>query len=936
MKRRDFIKIMSVTSGATLVGSCGLERQTEKLIPYLVPPEDGIVPGEAVYIASTCTECPAGCGISVRVRESSPVKLEGLRGHPINEGTLCMRGQASIEHLFHPQRIRTPLRRNGRDGFDEISWESAYEYLFNALRIARDEPASAAAERSNVYLSGKTTGTLSGLIDRFCRRLNIERVPECELFSYGAIREANRNLFGEPHVPDYRIEEADFLLTVGADIFETFGSPVTNANRFGMRGKTRHSAWYHVEPHLTLSGLQADHRLSLRPGSEPYLLLFLLERLAGAQNGWMQQLPDISLETASARTGLTAGDLTDIGERLRHASNPLVIAGGVSTGHEAGYEAAFLTALLQWRTGMVGRTVDFSRAQDHGAMGTLKDLSDVCGRLQEGKIGVVFLSRTDPLSFCGGVCDLGEALKKAAFRVGLSEMMNDTMRACDLVLPLSHSLESWGDATPKRNLLTLIQPAVQPLFDTRMEGDVLLDIMKHAALEDPGLTYQKLLFETWSQDLGANNVEAFVEKGFSERRQAEKPVTLNERAAEEFVRRTVLRDPADGTVLVVAPSLRFYDGRSAQLPLMNEIPDPLATVSYGQWLAVSAGDADALGLRNKDEVKISAGKWTAALPALIQPGLQEGVLMIQQGSPAVPLGADAHSGEAVRLLRRISVEKTGKSVAIPVLSGSSSQEGRGVIPHKDAHRHAQEEHTNYPEPDYPQYRWAMAIDLDRCIGCSACVAACYIENNIPLTGKNEHLKGREMSWLRIEPYFDGGSGAAHRFNTHFLPMMCQHCDYAPCEPVCPVYAVYHNPEGLNAQVYNRCVGTRYCSNNCPYKVRRFNWFDHRRQAHLDRIKNPDVSKRGRGLMEKCTFCIQRIRKAKDTAKDEQRNVADGEVVPACAQTCPTRAIAFGNLLDESSTVYQWAHSPRAERVFEHLGTGPAVFYLSRKGSEHDA
>jgi Fe-S-cluster-containing dehydrogenase component len=336
-------------------------------------------------------------------------------------------------------------------------------------------------------------------------------------------------------------------------------------------------------------------------------------------------------------------------------------------------------------------------------------------------------------------------------------------------------------------------------------------------------------------------------------------------------------------------------------------------------------------------VLLTAGKWTARLPVVVQPGLQRGVMTIQQGSNAIPLEADKRSGEAVCLLRNASIQKTGAVVSLPVLSGSKSQEGRGVIPHKDAHHpHVEGEHSNYPEPEYKEYRWAMAIDLDRCIGCSACVAACYVENNVPLVGKKEHLKGREMSWLRVEPYFDGGRNAmADRSNTHFLPVMCQHCDYAPCESVCPVYAAYHNPEGLNAQVYNRCVGTRYCSNNCPYKVRRFNWFDHRREAQLDRIKNPDISKRGRGLMEKCTFCIQRIRKAKDTAKDEGRRVRNGEVLPACAQTCPTQAIVFGNLLDESSTVYKWANSPRAMRVFEHLGTSPGVYYLRRKGMKHE-
>jgi molybdopterin-containing oxidoreductase family iron-sulfur binding subunit len=247
------------------------------------------------------------------------------------------------------------------------------------------------------------------------------------------------------------------------------------------------------------------------------------------------------------------------------------------------------------------------------------------------------------------------------------------------------------------------------------------------------------------------------------------------------------------------------------------------------------------------------------------------------------------------------------------------------------HEPAREDITFYPEPKYPNYRWAMAIDMEKCVGCSACVAACYLENNVPMTGEQQHRRGREMSWIRLEQYYaeDGSSG-------DFVPTMCQHCDYAPCEPVCPVYATYHNDEGLNVQVYNRCVGTRYCMNNCSYKQRRFNFFSYEHRPHpLDLMTNPDVSMRGKGMMEKCTFCVQRIRKARDVAKDEKRTIQEGEVVPACAQACPGKAIVFGNLLDKSSEVYQWAHHPRSTRLLEELGTSPGVFYLG-KGNRHDA
>jgi Fe-S-cluster-containing dehydrogenase component len=289
---------------------------------------------------------------------------------------------------------------------------------------------------------------------------------------------------------------------------------------------------------------------------------------------------------------------------------------------------------------------------------------------------------------------------------------------------------------------------------------------------------------------------------------------------------------------------------------------------------------------------------------------------------ALPL---ATNGEEQSVLALESVRVTGAKAELPVLSGGMRAEGRGILPeHKHEHGEKHANDSLYPPHEHKHYRWAMAVDLDRCTGCGACVAACYIENNIPVAGPKEHLAGREMSWIRIEPFVNDHG------EYELLPMMCQQCDHAPCEPVCPVLATYHNPEGLNAQVYNRCVGTRYCANNCPFKVRRFNWISH----PLENPTNPDVSRRPRGVMEKCTFCVHRITKAKDRAKDEKRLVRDGEITTACAQTCPAQAIVFGNMMDEHSRVHQLAHEKRAYRVFEELGTQPAVYYL--KTTKHEA
>ncbi|HET6463179.1 MAG TPA: 4Fe-4S dicluster domain-containing protein, partial [Candidatus Krumholzibacteria bacterium] len=405
-----------------------------------------------------------------------------------------------------------------------------------------------------------------------------------------------------------------------------------------------------------------------------------------------------------------------------------------------------------------------------------------------------------------------------------------------------------------------------------------------------------------------------------------------------------------GAVLMIAPSIRFYDGRSAELPLLHEIPDPLTSVTWDDWVSVGPETLGKLGARDEDELELRGEGWSLKLPVRTQPGLGADVFMVQRGVAKPTLGFSRLSGEVISVAD-VTVAKTGMRTRVAKTSGSNYEEGRGIVPghaprHFNGHpiegeehehaEHKREDVTFYPLPKYPNYRWAMAVDLDKCTGCSACVAACYVENNVPMTGREQHLKGREMAWIRLEQYYDKETGSGD-----FVPAMCQQCDYAPCEPVCPVYATYHNDEGLNAQVYNRCVGTRYCGNNCPYKQRRFNFFEWGKRPHpLNLMTNPDVSVRNKGVMEKCTFCIQRIRHARDVAKDEKRGIQEGEITTACAQACPGKAIVFGNLLDENSEVHKWANDPRSHRMLEELGTSPGVFYLSKpngKGNgEHGA
>ncbi len=941
MDRREFLRWMGVASGASVLAGCDLSRKSEKLIPYLVPPADGVIPGDATFVATSCTECPVGCSVTARIRDERPVKVDGTAGHPVNDGALCIRGQASLNRLYHVERIRQPLMQDGSGTFAPATWNQALAKVAQALKTTNGE---------HVFLSGRTSGSLSTLIDEFAQRLNVRRLPEFELFSHAAIREANRSLFGVAAIPSLNLDRADVVVTVGADVLETFGHPVAFARALSRKHDSKdHFAWFHVEPHASMTGFKATERVSVKPGTEGYFLAYLLHALAQGRSldarasAHVASVPAVSLERASETTGIARESLSKITDAMRHAHAPLLVAGGVSVGHDGGLDVARIAALIQFIMNMNGRTVDFARAIDYSRVGSLADIDRLRARLDAGQVGTALVFNVDVVERLSNGDAFAQSLGKASFLVGVGDILNSTLAQCDVVLPLSHAYESWGDVEPVAGVVNVIQPAIKPLFDTLSDGDVLLRILSEMGAV-PETTYQQYVMDRWVREYGAAAAD-LVKRGYIETGVNASSMSLRE----PDHRYTFDAAPPKTPALVIAPSPRWYDGRSAELELLKEIPDPLSTVSWDPWVSVGLETAASMGIGDGDEIELRVGDSTTKLPARRQPGLQRDVFMIQNGIANPVSGWSRTSGEANTIVSDLAVRATGRKLPTTILSSSLFEEGRGVVPgshpeHFGALKKIQEEHAHgghefkhedvsfYPLPDYPTYRWAMAIDMDKCVGCSACVAACYTENNIPMTGREQHVRGREMSWIRIEPYYaEDGSELST------VPTMCQHCDYAPCEPVCPVYATYHNNEGLNVQVYNRCVGTRYCSNNCPYKQRRFNWFSYEHRPHpINLMTNPDVSMRGKGIMEKCTFCVQRIRKARDVAKDEGREIREGDFTTACAQACPGGAIVFGNLLDEKSQVHQWAHHERSTRLLEELGTGPAVFYLKKKGGEHGA
>jgi molybdopterin-containing oxidoreductase family iron-sulfur binding subunit len=566
-----------------------------------------------------------------------------------------------------------------------------------------------------------------------------------------------------------------------------------------------------------------------------------------------------------------------------------------------------------------------------------------------------------------------EQIRRAGTVVYLGTMMDETAELADWFLPIDSPLESWGEYEPVRGICSLMQPTMSRLYDTRNAGDILLSVAKSAGRAltwdgnaIPAASFEESLHARWKR-LAADHApdETFehfwkesVRRGFFEHSQvsAESQVKLASSGVELSPLSQTWPTVSDDTFELWAwPSPLLFDGRVANRGWLQEAPDPLSTIVWGSWIDMNPGRAPRMGISQGDIIELDTAVGKIRAPVRFTDDVHEAVAAIAFGQGHTALGRNAAqrganafmllgATDSAHMFGTAKLHRAGGNTAAIATCATDDQHHREIVQWVDfgivaAMKPGEGNQLRLPLPEgydpkhdlydphtYPNHRWAMAVDLDRCTGCGACGVACYAENNLPVMGHEQAGRGRIMAWMRVVPYRDDKDTK----RAGFIPMMCQQCDAAPCEPVCPVFASVHNDEGLNAQVYNRCIGTRYCSHNCPYKVRRFNWMNTKWEPPLDRQLNPDVSVRCRGVMEKCNFCIQRIREVEQLAKRENRPVRNGEVKPACVQTCPTRALIFGDLMDSKSRVADLTrHDPRRYHVLEELNTKPAVTYLQR-------
>jgi len=996
LDRRDFLKSAGFAIGAAFAAGCH-RAPVDEAVPFLSQPE-AVVPGKAVWYASACSACPAGCGTLVKTRDGRPIKLEGNPDHPLSRGGLCALGQASLLGLYDSLRLEAPL-----DDGDTTDWAGADREICAAL-----ERVAARGGRLRLLTGSLTGPTERAAAQRFLADWRARGADTAWVtydgLSSSAIRQAHERTHGRGVLPRYRFDRADVVVSFGADFLGTWISPVEHTAGYrtprpaGIDGSPtlpRPRRHVQLEARMSLTGTNADRRVPLAPGETGLAITHLAERVsrrAGTDLGFGE------LEAAPLDEAL----LDELADELWNARGASLVVSGSQD-----VEVQALVNLLNEMLGNVGETVDLERPSAQRT-GDDRRLAELLDELRRGAVDAVVVSGVDPVAELPGGEDLAAALGRAELSVSLADHRTATAAACRFVCPEPHFLETWRDLEPVPGVAVVAQPTIRPLGDTRPLIESLAAWSATRSGTDDGSAevpsaYRQIqdhwrahVFprRTGRKPYPSGDFQSFWDRAVHdgvarvdpliglEQGTADRPGSFRAEAVRPVA--TASRPALGRFDLVLYPEVGILDGRGAENPWLQELPDPVTKVTWGNVASLSPAAADELGVRDGDLVGLSldGDLRTLELPVRVQPGQHDRVVAVALGygrigtarfsgvgpqwiekRPTVdtgqPVGIDASpwlrlEGGALRYQRTgLAVHSTGRRRELATTQRYDRLEvparlGR-LVEHGDQPREAARtlglaallagendgqptedgaEHraTLWAEHRYDGHHWGMIVDLAACTGCSACVVSCQAENNVPVVGRDEVVREREMHWLRIDRYY---TGSGERVSAIYQPMLCQHCDNAPCETVCPVLATVHSSEGLNQQIYNRCVGTRYCANNCPYKVRRFNWFDY---PHEDRLQNmvlnPDVVVRSRGVMEKCSLCVQRIQEQKIEAKTAAKPLEDGAIRTACEQSCPARAITFGDLGDPESRVARLAHDRRAYRVLEELNVKPSVAYLA--------
>jgi molybdopterin-containing oxidoreductase family iron-sulfur binding subunit len=976
--RRRFLTLMGASLALAGVGGCSVRPAPEiPLAPYVRAPEE-LVPGRPLFFATAMTLGGAGVGLLVESHMGRPTKVEGNPQHPASLGATSPQHQASVLGLYDPDRSQTVTRLG-----QTATWDRALRELRQAL--AGQEKRKGADLR--LLTETVASPTLASQIDQL-----LKRFPQAKWHQYEPLRSAAAYqgavaAFGRPVNTLYDFTKADVVVSLDADFLDCApGNLRYVADFMGRRrvrtsekdaGSARMNRLYVIETSLSCTGAKADHRLAVRSRD--------VEPLARALAATLHAGPPAAAAAHEKWFAVAAKDLQE------HRGRCLVLAGDRQPA-----AVHLLAHAMNERLGNVGQTVLHTEPVVARAEDPLESIRALADDLDHGRVELLLMLGGNPAFDAPAELDFGRLLQKAGLRAHLSLYQDETSRLCQWHLPETHYLEAWGDTRAYDGTATITQPLIKPLYHGKSAVEVAAALL--GTNQRPGSDVVKEhWYNTWKKDKSAGDFEEFWQASVHDgvvanTRAATKTVPL-QKGWEQRLGPWPGEQREGGYELLFLGDPAVYDGRFANNGWLQEMPRPITRLTWDNAALLSPRTAKELGVTlgayahggehggfHQPVVELTLGGRTLRLPAWVVPGQADGSVVVHLGygrQSAGNLGGNAEhpvGGNAYALrtsanmwfANGLTVAVTAKRYLLACTQEHQLMENRRAVRsaplakyHQEPKFATHEERKHHDElqkkvglgeekrvplklyesplktdPPKNVQRWAMSIDLTTCVGCNACVVACQAENNIPVVGKNEVSRGREMHWLRVDRYNAGPYESPTEF--YFQPLPCQQCEQAPCEYVCPVEATVHSADGLNDMVYQRCVGTRFCSNNCPYKVRRFNFYFYADWATESRRLqyNPDVTVRSRGVMEKCTYCVQRLRHAQIEAQKEDRPVRDGEVLTACQAVCPAGAIVFGDMSDPKSTVARWKDAPLNYTLLEELNTSPRTTYLAGLTNPH--
>ena len=978
LSRRKFIALLSASAALAGAG-CSDYRDKGEIIPYNVKPEE-VTLGKPNYYASTCNGCVQNCGIFIKTREGRPIKIDGNPDHPVNKGKICAKGEASILNLYDPSRLQFPLVKQGGI-FDKASWETVDSQIKNILDSIEGSEIAIVTHRTN-------SPTTKRLFDEFQTKYPSTKIYSYDVFHNEVKNSAWKKCYSGDVFPLIKWNEANIILSLEGDFLGVEGNVIEQMRLYSARKDVNDvksfNRLYVAEGNMSLTGMNADYRFRLRPDNQLAFVLSLLNELIVKKNisanavdaNIKNVITPFSLKDFASQNGLEYKKLSLLINDLVANRGSAIVYAGRALDEQTQVAVNLLNDILG--NTKLYRTDKIDIAQT--VYSSDEELKNLVLSMKNGKIKTVIHFDANPVYHLPVVLGYEKALSNVPNVITLSEFENETAYASNIVLPISHSLESWGDFNVRTGVYSLQQPVISPIYTTRQKEAILLNWISGNPKNYSEKLYLDYLKKNWQENIFPKISSPFTFEKFWVGALHDGVITSKEEAKiklsfapDSFNGINPVKNNSKNISLLITESYSLGDGRYANNGWLQELPHPVSKVAWDNYAAISEGSAKVLGVKNDDLIEIKVGDKKVTLPVLLQPGVADyfivveagygrknsGIVAEEAGVNVQPLIAAGGELGSPWLVTSVSVSKVPG--IYKVVSTQEHQNFDDTLT-KDAHlkrdiiqegtvlqflkdpdflNKGKEHHlpNMYDDFVYNDVKWGMSIDLNRCVGCSNCIAACNVENNIPVVGKEQVGIGREMMWLRLDRYY---SGTPDEPKVAVQPMLCQHCDQAPCENVCPVAATQHSPDGLNQMVYNRCVGTRYCSNNCPFKVRRFNFYNFRDhfakgyylQGSVSLMHNPEVTVRSRGVMEKCSFCIQRIMDAREEAIRKDQPLKGSDVRTACQNSCGTEAIKFGNIKDPKEEFYKYRNHKLGYYVLEELNVKPNVTYLAKLRNTH--